>query len=162
MGVGAYFFSLSLRKEIHSVSRRISSAQTLAAAPMPTHRAGDRVPDRSPRSWPPPENSGSRRTRGRRRTYSAPMPFGPYSCNESSVREVRHTDTDSRQIRGGGSSAPCGRIWRRCRCPSRLRPPASSPPSARCPSGRTPSPSCRSAMNSERQSAQLNTRCSRM
>jgi phage gp16-like protein len=30
------------------------------------------------RSWPPPENSGSILTRGLRRMYSAPCPFGPY------------------------------------------------------------------------------------
>ena len=43
----------------------------------PAASAGCR--ERSPRSCPPPENSGASRTRGRRRTYSAPTPFGPYS-----------------------------------------------------------------------------------
>ncbi len=37
------------------------------------------VPDRMPRSWPPPSMIAVSRTRGlRRRTYSAPTPFGPY------------------------------------------------------------------------------------
>ena len=47
------------------------------AAPKPTTSECGSVPDRMPRSCPPPEKIGSRRTRGRRRTYSAPMPFGP-------------------------------------------------------------------------------------
>ena len=37
------------------------------------------VPDRMPRSWPPPLICSASSTRGlRRRTYSAPTPFGPY------------------------------------------------------------------------------------
>ncbi len=37
------------------------------------------VPDRIPRSWPPPSMMGDSSTRGfRRRTYRAPTPFGPY------------------------------------------------------------------------------------
>jgi len=40
------------------------------------------VPLRSPRSWPPPDIWASMRTRGRRRTYKAPMPLGPYTLCE--------------------------------------------------------------------------------
>ena len=46
---------------------------------MPTMPGTLRVPDRSPRSWPPPCTIGSQRTRGsRRRTKSRPTPFGPW------------------------------------------------------------------------------------
>ena len=45
------------------------------------------VPGRRPRSWPPPASSGSRRRL--RRTYSAPMPLGPYSlCAERLSRST--------------------------------------------------------------------------
>ena len=47
-------------------------------APSPTASGVGSGPERSPRSWPPPENSGASRSRGRRRTRSAPMPLGPY------------------------------------------------------------------------------------
>ena len=44
------------------------------ASPKPTMRGVGRVPLRIPLSWPPPLWSASMRTRGRRRTYNAPMP----------------------------------------------------------------------------------------
>jgi hypothetical protein len=47
------------------------------ASPMPTHWCVGSVPLRMPRSWPPPCICASSRTRGLRRTYSAPMPLGP-------------------------------------------------------------------------------------
>mmetsp|Transcript_14608 Transcript_14608/g.62624 ORF Transcript_14608/g.62624 Transcript_14608/m.62624 type:complete len:242 (+) Transcript_14608:277-1002(+) len=59
-------------------SLRISSAAIFAAAPSPTTSGVGRVPDRKPLSCPPPEMSASMRRRGRRLTYTAPMPFGPY------------------------------------------------------------------------------------
>ena len=47
------------------------------------------VPERMPRSWPPPCICASIRTRGLRRTYSAPMPFGPYVlCAENDIRST--------------------------------------------------------------------------
>lgn len=52
----------------------ISCWEMLHAAPRPTARGVGTVPERSPLSCPPPFCSGSRRTRGRRRTYRAPTP----------------------------------------------------------------------------------------
>ena len=43
-------------------------AAIAAARPRPTQSGVGKVPERKPRSWPPPSNSGSRRTRGRRLT----------------------------------------------------------------------------------------------
>ena len=69
--------SLALRCSTHALSNSKSCTQSRAAAPKPTQRAGARVPLLSPRSWPPPEKMGSRRTRGFRLTYKAPIPLGP-------------------------------------------------------------------------------------
>mmetsp|Transcript_161373 Transcript_161373/g.391873 ORF Transcript_161373/g.391873 Transcript_161373/m.391873 type:complete len:232 (+) Transcript_161373:321-1016(+) len=77
------------RKETHSSSRAISSLAMRAAAPRPTQSGCGSVPERSPRSCPPPDICGVTRTRGRRRTYSAPTPFGPYSlCAETDSRSM--------------------------------------------------------------------------
>jgi len=46
----------------------ISSNATAHAFPSPTTSGVGSVPERSPRSWPPPLMSGSILTRGRRRT----------------------------------------------------------------------------------------------
>ena len=56
---------------------------------MPTIWCVGSVPERMPRSWPPPCICASMRTRGLRRTYSAPMPFGPYVlCAENDIRST--------------------------------------------------------------------------
>jgi hypothetical protein len=47
----------------------------LAAAPSPTTNGVGTVPLRIPRSCPPPENNGSIRTLGLRRTNRAPTPI---------------------------------------------------------------------------------------
>ena len=51
-----------------AVSCSSSSRATRHAAPKPTQSECGSVPERSPRSWPPPERIGVSRTRGRRRT----------------------------------------------------------------------------------------------
>ena len=52
--------------------------QSAHAAPRPTMPGTLSVPERMPRSWPPPLICSASWTRGlRRRTYSAPTPFGP-------------------------------------------------------------------------------------
>ena len=48
--------------------RHLGSRAMRAAAPSATQSGAGRVPERTPRSCPPPSNSGSSRTRGRRRT----------------------------------------------------------------------------------------------
>ncbi len=54
------------------------------------------VPQRMPRSWPPPSMSGSRRTRGLRRTHSAPMPLGPYIlCADIETRSTLASSTEN-------------------------------------------------------------------
>jgi hypothetical protein len=60
-----------------SISAPISTRASSKARPMPTHWCVGSVPLRMPRSWPPPCIWASSRTRGLRRTYSAPMPLGP-------------------------------------------------------------------------------------
>lgn len=62
----------------------ISCWAMLQAAPRPTASGVGTVPERSPRSCPPPLCSGSRRTRGRRRTYRAPTPA--HTCTGGPVR----------------------------------------------------------------------------
>jgi len=52
---------------ILAASRAISSFAVWQAAPRPTTSGVGTVPDRMPRSCPPPEMSASMRTRGRRR-----------------------------------------------------------------------------------------------
>lgn len=52
----------------------ISCWAMLQAAPRPTASGVGTVPERKPLSCPPPFCSGSKRTRGRRRTYRAPTP----------------------------------------------------------------------------------------
>lgn len=52
----------------------ISCWAMLQAAPRPTASGVGTVPERRPRSCPPPFCRGSKRTRGLRRTYSAPTP----------------------------------------------------------------------------------------
>lgn len=52
----------------------ISCWAMLQAAPSPTASGVGTVPERRPLSCPPPFCSGSKRTRGRRRTYNAPTP----------------------------------------------------------------------------------------
>jgi hypothetical protein len=59
--------------ETHLRSASISWAATLQAAPKPTISGAGRVPDRRPRSCPPPLICGSSRTLGRRLMYSAPV-----------------------------------------------------------------------------------------
>ncbi len=69
--------SPSRRAAIRAASAAISAAASRQASPSPTISGAGSVPDRSPRSCPPPENNGARRTLGRRRTNNAPTPFGP-------------------------------------------------------------------------------------
>ena len=73
-----------------AASAAISVRASSQAAPRPTTSGWGSVPERRPRSWPPPEISGSRRTRGRRRTNSAPMPLGPYSLWPDSDSKSMH------------------------------------------------------------------------
>ena len=49
-------------------SSAISACARRQASPSPTISGAGSVPERRPRSCPPPENSGASRTRGRRRT----------------------------------------------------------------------------------------------
>ena len=57
----------------------LAAGRARTALPKPTISGTGSVPERMPRSWPPPSICGSSRTRGSfLRTYSAPMPFGPY------------------------------------------------------------------------------------
>ena len=69
--------TVAQRRRAARASSAISACASRQASPRPTISGAGRVPERSPRSWPPPENSGASRTRGRRRTYSAPTPLGP-------------------------------------------------------------------------------------
>lgn len=62
----------------------ISCWAMLQAAPRPTASGVGTVPERRPRSCPPPLCSGSKRTRGRRRTYRAPTPV--HTCVGGPVR----------------------------------------------------------------------------
>ncbi len=56
----------------------ISCSQSSQAVPNPTINGTAKVPDRIPRSCPPPYIIGSNRTLGAfRRTYNAPIPLGP-------------------------------------------------------------------------------------
>ena len=55
----------------------ISRSAMAQASPKPTTSGVGTVPDRSPRSCPPPSCSARRATFGRRRMYKAPTPFGP-------------------------------------------------------------------------------------
>ena len=88
---GKAWRSPSYRRSRKARTRAASTASSACArahaAPKPTHKAVGSVPGRSPRSWPPPANSGTSRTP--RRTYSAPMPFGPYSlCADRLIRST--------------------------------------------------------------------------
>ena len=77
--------SLSRRAASVAISVRASSA----ALPKPTIAGTFSVPERMPRSWPPPSICAVMRTRGLRRTYSAPTPFGPYIlCADSDARST--------------------------------------------------------------------------
>ena len=70
--------SRSRSARMRSLSVAISSLARRAASPMPTIWCVASVPERNPRSCPPPWICGSILTRGFLRTYSAPMPLGPY------------------------------------------------------------------------------------
>ena len=72
------FWSRSRSFASRAPSAAISSRAISAALPNPTISGTGRVPERMPRSWPPPSIIGAIRTRGPlRRTYSAPTPLGP-------------------------------------------------------------------------------------
>ncbi len=58
-----------------------SARAAAAAAPKPARAAAGRVPERRPRSWPPPWTSGRRPVPGR--TTRAPTPVGPPSLWEA-------------------------------------------------------------------------------
>ena len=75
----------------------ISSRQMRAASPMPTMPVTLSVPERMPRSWPPPSIWAVRRTRGfLRRTYRQPTPLGPYIlCAEIDIRSTCCASTSS-------------------------------------------------------------------
>ena len=61
------------------------SSASFAAAPKPTHSSGDRVPERRPRSCPPPWMNGA--GSAPLRIHSAPMPLGPWIlCAETATR----------------------------------------------------------------------------
>ena len=59
-------------------SFRHSRSAISQASPNPTTSGAATVPGRIPRSCVPPANNGSKRNPGRSRTYSAPIPLGPY------------------------------------------------------------------------------------
>ena len=93
------------------LERRRASA---AARPSPTIAGRFSVPPRSPRSWPPPTQSGSRRAPGR--TQSAPAPRGPCSLwrESASCRRRARADagaggrTPARRRRAGAAGAAIG------------------------------------------------------
>ena len=61
------------------VSASISCIHNSQALPIPTMPGTFKVPERIPRSWPPPSICAVTFTRGFfLRTYNAPTPFGPY------------------------------------------------------------------------------------
>lgn len=62
----------------------------LQAAPRPTASGVGTVPERNPLSCPPPFCSGSKRTRGRRRTYRAPTPVHTYTGSSCSHQMFLH------------------------------------------------------------------------
>ena len=68
------------------------------------------VPERMPRSWPPPSICAVMRTRGLRRTYSAPTPLGPYIlCADSDARSTLAALTSN-----GTLPTPCtASMWNR-------------------------------------------------
>ena len=77
----------------------ISSCAMAQALPRPTMPGTLSVPERMPRSWPPPSMMAESCTRGfLRRTYSAPTPFGPYILCAGDRHEVDvlldHVDGD--------------------------------------------------------------------
>src|SRR6266550_4041461 len=78
--------SRSRKARMRPLSAAISSFAMRKASPMPTIWWVGSVPERKPRSWPPPWICGSMRTRGFLRTYSAPMPFGPYTLCAVTVK----------------------------------------------------------------------------
>ena len=65
------------KPRMRAFSVAIAAAATRHASPMPTIWCVAKVPERMPRSWPPPWICAATRSGGSRRTYSAPMPFGP-------------------------------------------------------------------------------------
>ena len=60
---------------MRATSAGCSAAMMSAAAAMPAIAATSSVPERMPRSWPPPSSTGATATP--LRTYSAPSPRGP-------------------------------------------------------------------------------------
>ena len=76
--------------------------------PKPTISGTASVPERMPRSWPPPSMIGSMRTRGLRRTHSAPTPFGPYIlCAVTDARSTFAVSTSN-----GILPTPCtASVW---------------------------------------------------
>ena len=87
------------------------SRQSSHAFPNPTIPGTFKVPDRMPRSWPPPSMIAVRRTRGLfERTYSAPMPFGPYIlCADMDSRSMCIASTST-----GSFPTPCvASVWKR-------------------------------------------------
>ena len=81
---------LAQREQPLAPPSAISAAHSSAALPKPTMPGTFRVPERMPRSCPPPSICAVMRTRGLRRTYSAPTPFGPYIlCADSDTRSAR-------------------------------------------------------------------------
>ncbi len=56
------------RGDARGLLRHLGARRSGRPRRSPTTSGVGSVPERSPRSWPPPENSGASRTRGRRRT----------------------------------------------------------------------------------------------
>ena len=76
------------------------------------------VPERRPRSCPPPLICACSRTRGLRRTYSAPTPLGPYIlCPLMDMRSTPHASTST----GILPAACAASVWK-----NRLRSPVFS------------------------------------
>ena len=81
------------RSRSRSANRRLPPLpsrrrQSSAALPKPTIAGTFSVPERMPRSCPPPSICAVMRTRGLRRTYSAPTPFGPVHLVRRQRRQV--------------------------------------------------------------------------
>ena len=76
-GIGALYVRRKPRIRIEAHMHGGGHERGMRSGTLPTHWWVGSVPERMPRSWPPPCICASMRMRGLRRTYSAPMPFGP-------------------------------------------------------------------------------------
>ena len=82
-------FSARRCRAANSASAASSCSAMAAAAPRATQRTGEMVPDRIPRSCPPPNKIGSGIIGHSSDKYSAPMPTGAYTCARTRTRRDR-------------------------------------------------------------------------